>query len=174
MLHYLLSSSITLLAHALLFSVTSSGHETREWKHKVCNNKFWQQKNNIGTKSWNTGVFTKKLETVAKGNKREFFGKAKYVRRVQYILSMRGNTSVTPQVSKEMKFFPFEEDIIHQIDEAFVICSTGVGMCFFSDPFVREWLRRIEPRHRPIYRVKLLKVIRCIQDVLQSEVRHLF
>lgn len=160
------------MAHAFLFSVTTSGHETREWKHKACDYRFWQQKNNTGTKTWNTGVFTKKLETVAKGNKREFFGKNKYVCQAQYILSMRNNAAGTAQVLKGMKFFPFEEDIVHQIDEAFVICNIGVGMSFYGDPFVRDWLSCIEPKHRPIYCVKLLKEIRCIQDVLQSEVRH--
>lgn len=59
---------------------------------------------------------------------------------------------------------------MHQIDEALVLCSTGIGMSFFSNPFVRDWLCLLEPRHRPIYRIKLTRVIRCIQDVLQSEV----
>ncbi len=62
---------------------------------------------------------------------------------------------------------------MHHIDEALVICSTGIGVSFFGNPFVRNWLQNLEPRHRPIYRIKLTRVIRCIQDILQSEVSQL-
>jgi hypothetical protein len=154
----------------MFFSETNSGHEKREWKHKECDYKFWQQKNDGGSQTWNTGVFGKKLEVIAKGGKRVFTGKAKWVRRAEYILAMRKKTDAISPSTPGMKFFPFEEDIMHQIDEALVICSTGVGMSFFGNPFVRDWLSSLEPRHRPIYRIKLTRIIRCIQDVLQSEV----
>ena len=153
-----------------VISITKGGQETRQWKHKECNYKFWQEKNKGGLKTWNTGTFGKKLEVVAKGKKRAFLGKAKWSRRAEYVLAMRLKTDAIAMPLKGMKFFPFEEDIMHQIDEALVICSTGIGMSFFGNPFVRDWLHNLEPRHRPIYRLKLTRVIRCIQDVLQSEV----
>lgn len=99
-----------------------------------------------------------------------FLGKAKWSKRAAYILAMSEKTDSIAIPRNGLKFFPFEEDIIHQIDEALVICSTGIGMSFFGNPYVRNWLIRLEPRHRPIYRLKLTRMIRCIQDVLQSEV----
>lgn len=68
------------------------------------------------------------------------------------------------------KFYSFEEDLHHHIREAIMILSTGSPMCFFSNPFVKEWLKRLDPKHRPVYRVKLLRIIRCVVDVLQNEV----
>lgn len=107
---------------------------------------------------------------VAKGTKRAFLGKAKWVQRAAYIVAMRLKYASTTVPRNGLKFFPFEEDIMHQIDKALVICSTGIGMSFFCNPFVRDWLHRLEPRHGLIYRIKLTRVIQCIQNVLQSEV----
>jgi len=49
-----------------LHRVTISGINTREWKHKTVDYKF-SQPMNIGNKNWNTGVFKRKLETLARG-----------------------------------------------------------------------------------------------------------
>jgi hypothetical protein len=92
------------------------------------------------------------------------------LRPIRATRAMRKQNQQT-QPSRGKNFFPFEEDLVHHIDEALAICSTGVGLSFFDNPFVRNWLRRLEPRHRPIFRLKLMRSIRCIQDVLQSEVR---
>lgn len=153
-----------------LCSKTDSGIEKREWKHKHCEYRFWQAKNKGGKETWYTSVFGRKLAVVAKGAQRVFLGKHKWIKRAAYVLAMRSRNDSISLPRTGMKFFPFEEDIMHQIDEALVLCSTGIGMSFFSNPFVRDWLCRLEPRHRPIYRIKLTRVIRCIQDVLQSEV----
>ena len=89
------------------------------------------------------------------------------------MLAMRKKTDAITMPMKGIKFFPFKEDIMHQIDKALVIYSTGIGVSFFGNPFVHNWLQNLEPRHRPIYRIKLTRVIRCIQDILQSEVSQL-
>lgn len=142
--------------------------DTREWKHKRGKFSFNQQKN-VRNVTWNTGCFTRKLEILAKGCKRDFLGEKTAIAHAKYILDMRQkNLLVRP--SKRKSFFPFEEDLIHHIDDALMICSTGVTLSFFGNPFVRNWLMHLEPRHRPIYRLKLTRAIRCIQDVLQSEV----
>ena len=74
----------------LLLRTTNKGIETSEWKHKVCDYSFWQQKN-IGNITWNTGVLTTKLNAVTHGTLKPFLGKEKYIRRAQYILSMRNS-----------------------------------------------------------------------------------
>ena len=73
------------------------------------------------------------------------------------MLAMRSKTDAIARPMKGMKFFPFEEDIMHQIDEALVICSTGIGMSFFGNAFVRDWLHNLQPRHRPDLQVKINK-----------------
>ena len=100
-----------------VISITKGGQETRQWKHKECNYKFWQEKNKGGLKTWNTGTFGKKLEVVAKGKKRAFLGKAKWSRRAEYVLAMRLKTDAIAMPLKGMKFFPFEEDIMHAVLE---------------------------------------------------------
>lgn len=35
---------------------------------------------------------------------------------------------------------------------------------------MKDWLSNLNPKHRPVYRLKLLCIIRCILDVLQNEV----
>ena len=67
-------------------------------------------------------------------------------------------------------FFSFEEDLIHHINEAYVVISTGSTVSFFSNPYVRDWLGKLEPKHRPLYRVKFLRILRVIQFVLNSEI----
>jgi hypothetical protein len=74
---------------------------------------------NIGNITWNTGVFTTKLNAVTHGTLKPFLGKEKYIRRAQYILSMHNsdNQGARSNPTKGI-VFSFEEDIAHQIDEA--------------------------------------------------------
>ena len=69
-------------------------------------------------------------------------------------------------------YYSFEEDLEHHVREAMVILATGCPMSFFNNPFVKDWLRHLDPKHRPVYRMKLLRIIRCISDVLNTEVKH--
>ncbi len=78
------------LTTRLSLRMTSKGIETREWKHKLCDYTFWQQKNN-GNVTWNTGVFKKKLNAITNGTLKPLMGKEKYIGRAQYILSMRNS-----------------------------------------------------------------------------------
>ena len=36
---------------------------------------------------------------------------------------------------KGMDFFSFEEDLIHHIDQAMVVVSSGLGTGFFQNPY---------------------------------------
>jgi hypothetical protein len=74
----------------LLLRMTSKGIETREWKHKVYDYTFWQQKNNNNV-TWNTCVFKKKLDAITNSTLNPFMGKEKYICWAQYILSMRNS-----------------------------------------------------------------------------------
>ena len=70
-----------------------------------------------------------------------------------------------------MGFYPFEEEIDTHIHEAIASVSTGSIVSFYQNPFVKSWLSHMDPRHRPVYRSKLGKLVRCINDVLSEEVR---
>lgn len=153
------------------YSVTESGVETRMWRlqHKDIDYVFSQQQN-PGGKSWNTGVFKRKLVTLAKG--KSSAGRDLWIMsRAKFILAKReGITFGVTVPHNNLKFFPFEEDLEHQIREGILICGTGIVCSFFNNPFVRDYIRGLEPRHRVVYRLKLVRIIRCIMDVLQSEV----
>ena len=129
---------------------------------------------NIGGKSWNTGVFKRKLETLSKG---KFIGRrnADVVARAKFILSRNAGHSAfdanVPVVN--LKFFPFEEDLDHQIREALIICSTGTSTSFFNNSFVRDYIKALEPHHCLVYRLKLVRIIRCIMDTSQDEVNQI-
>jgi hypothetical protein len=72
-----------------------------------------------------------------------------------------------------LRYFPFEEDLDHQIHELLIICSTGISTSFFNNSFVRDYIKALEPRHRLVYRLKLVRIIRCIMDTLQDEVNRI-
>ena len=67
-------------------------------------------------------------------------------------------------------YHSFEVDLSHHIQEAFIIVSTGSPVSFFANPYVQEWLRNLDPSHRPIYRQKFLRILRVIQYILNKEI----
>ena len=69
-----------------------------------------------------------------------------------------------------MDFFSFEEDLLYHIDQAFVVVSSGLGTGFFQNPHVRDMLKRLNPRHRPMYPLKFLRLLRVICYVLNEEI----
>ncbi len=85
----------------------------------------------------------------------------------RYILQLRSNIG-SGSPSKGKGFYSFEEDLPHHIREALVIISTGTTMSFFANPYVTDWLRRLDPAHRPIYRQKFLRLLRVILFILVS------
>ena len=154
----------------MIYSKTDGGLDTREWEHrKIEGFKFSQQKNK-GNKSWNSSVYRRKLVTVATSIKNPCAKHPKSQLRAKYILDKRDNKSKLPKPVCGMGFFPFEEQLKHHVDEGLSLASTGIGVSFFQNPYVRDYLQGLQPRHRPVYRLKLVRIIRCIIDVSQSEV----
>lgn len=151
---------------------TPGGKEKREWKSKHCNYKFEQSKN-TNSDSWYTGLWKKKLESIASGKPKQVKGCIRAIARAKYILDKRWGSGPNKSGGgpvKGMAFFSFEENLIYQIHEGIAIISTGSTLSFFDNPFVRNWLHAMCPRHRVVYRSKLAKVIRCVNDVMQEEV----
>jgi hypothetical protein len=115
-------------------------------------------------------VWNKQLRALASGRQAE--KNVKVIACAKYLLKMRTAGPVTAHSSLLHldKYYSFEEDLYHHIHEAMMILSTGCPTSFFSNPFVKDWLRHLDPKHRPVYRLELLRIIRCIIDVLQNEV----
>ena len=150
--------------------VTPGGLLKREWSHKKIDFTFWQSMNK-GNKSWHTGTWNKKLKTLADGKNKASIGNVTVRARCRYILDHRDrNVGPLTRPVKGIGFFPFEEDLSHHIREALVNVSTGSPLQFFSNPFVKDWLSNLEPRHRPVHRLKLCRLIRCVIDVTGMEV----
>ncbi len=91
--------------------------------------------------------------------------------KAQFILDMREKCSKNAPPVKGMPFFDFEENLEYQIQEGQAIISTGSVVSFFDNPFVRSLLTTLNPRHKVVYRLKLAKLVRCINDVMYEEVR---
>lgn len=125
---------------------------------------------NVGNKTWQTGVFGRKLKTISAGKDKRIRGDKDAINRAKIILAKRDEGSGAPRPAKGIGFFPFEEDLIHHIGESLSICSTGISCNFFSSPYVKDFLGRLEPRHRVIYRLKMVRIVRCINDTLTNEV----
>ena len=156
-------------------NLTPTGCETREWKLRGTDYRFIQQKNK-GNKSWHTGVWKRKLESIACGTAKGAAGDIVVQTRAKHILSKRnlfskGSPACQDVIPKKtISFFPFEENLRHQINEAKAMISTGVLYTFFENPYVRKTLSDLEPRHRPAHREKFCRVIRCAVDQSDEEV----
>jgi len=103
---------------------TPGGLEKQEWKSKHCDFRFYQARNANG-KTWNTGIWKKKLESIASGNPWEVKGCIKAIERAKYILQKRWYGGSVTVLAKGMKFFSFEENLVLQIHEGLVVISTG-------------------------------------------------
>ena len=148
--------------------MTNKGVPTRVWRHKVHTDFKFSQGMNHGHKTWNTGVWVKKLKMIV-ANKANSFSEES-ISRANYVLSKRENDGKTAPPVKGMSFYPFEEYLPNHIRETYVIICTGSPMSFFDNPYVRDLLSGLNPRHRPVYRSKLTKLLRCVTDVSQKEV----
>ena len=96
--------------------------------------------------------------------------------RARYILTKRNNLSTkiacaNAEIShKTISFFSFEENLDHQINEAIVMIVTGISGTFFENPYVRKFLSDLQPRHHPLFRKKMARVVRCIINESSEEV----
>ena len=122
------------------------------------------------TLTLNTGCWKRKLLTIATFKKLPFAVNPKSQARAQYILDRQDNKTKTPKPSSGLGFFPFEEQFYHHTRNALVLASSGIGASFFQTPYVLDYLQTLQSRHRPIYRLKLVRLIRCIIDTSQNEV----
>ena len=125
---------------------------------------------NVGNKTWNTGCWKRKLVTIATSKKLPFAANPKSQASAQYILDRRDNKTKTPKPSSGLGFFPFEEQLYHLTREVLVLASSGIGASFFQNPYVRDYLQALQSHHRPIYRLKLVRLIQCIIDTSQHVV----
>ena len=110
---------------------------SREWKHKYSDYSFLQQEN-PGKKSFNTGVFNKKLLIMAENRKMKF-GIAESTR-AKYLLNHRDRKRriAVDHHGKDTSFFSMAEDLPHHVHEMKVVASTGVPNSFFNNAFVKE------------------------------------
>ena len=115
-------------------------------------------------------MWNKKLGIIANGKNKILTGCTAVNKRASFLLEQRTGRARIPAPAKGKSFFSFEEDLIHHVREAAVVVSTGIPVSFFDNTHVRELLMGLNDRHRPLYRQKLLRLIRCIVDVLQEEV----
>ena len=140
--------------------------EKRQWKHKTIDRAFWQTKNPTGS-GWNTGVYTKELKSLINlhGSNKKY---TKSIYRAKHMLRLR-TEKVTVAPTKGMGFYPFEEDLPHHVRATFATLSTGIFFTFFQNPYVRDYTMGLNEQHRPLYHLKLMRLIRCVGDVLTYE-----
>ena len=126
-------------------------------------------------------MWKKKLEHIADGKKMaKAMGSVAAQTRAKYILSKRNVFSkgvAGGQIDmpyKSIGFFSFEENLHHQVNEAKMMISCGLTCTFFENQYVRKTLQDLQPRHRPVYRKKLLRLVRCVIDESGEEVRFQF
>jgi hypothetical protein len=81
-----------------------------------------------------------------------------------------GYNTKSNEPTKGKGFYGFEEDLPHHINEALVIISTGCTITFVQNPHVVDWLRELNPAHRPVYRTKFLRILRVILYILNKEI----
>ena len=130
--------------------------------------KFSQQ-TNPGKETWNTGCFNKKLKVIAKDASLRFGLVAST--RASFVLRNRLMKSPGPSRHQDgVNFFTIAEDLPHHIRAMKAVVSSGVPNSFFQNVFVRDYLAKLAPRHRAIYRRTLLRLLRVYVDCQNKEV----
>ena len=143
---------------------------------------------NKGNKSWHTGGWAKKLEVIADNRTNVTAGCTIAVTRARYIITQRtkvkggigkvytwGNNETTAlgtpsSPSRCITMFSFEESLQHHATQARMMISAGLTCTFFENTYVKSALQQLQPRHRPLYRLKLIRLVRCFADESTSEV----
>ena len=135
----------------------------------------FNQQSNVGNNTWNTGCFRRKLESIISGNKPEYRCHPKSIARARHILEEREHSGKVPKsITSNEPAYTFEQQLDYHIHESIIFASTGVSASFFAHPSYHDFMRRVDPRHRPVYRLKLVRLVRCVIDVMQNEVRELY
>lgn len=144
----------------------------QRWKHKLTDRSFWVYRTPNGT-TWETGIWNKELLSISQGRKSAKHN-IKAIERATRILDIRGHKPTMKKrdvgPTKDCGFYPFEENLPHHIREAYVVISTGSTISFFTNPYVIDWLKHLNPAHCPIYRLKFLCLLRVIHFVLNCEI----
>lgn len=67
--------------------------------------------------------------------------------------------------------FPIEEDMPNRVAGVKALISGQVAFSFFDKSIVRGYLKKIAPRHLPPYRQQRLRILECLIDVAQKELK---
>ena len=51
-----------------------------------------------------------------------------------------------------------------------MMIASGLTCKFFENPYVQHTLQSLQPHHHPVYRLKLVRLVRCIIDESGEEV----
>ena len=124
----------------------------------------------MGNKSWNTGIWKRKLGSIANATIRCAVGNISAQTRCKLVLSMRNGTSKGFGLKCIGGFFPFEEALGHHIRESLAIGNAGIGVTFYGNPYVKDLLQGLNSRHHWVYHMKLTMILRCICTVQSTEV----
>ena len=92
------------------------------------------------------------------------------IERAKLIMQLRAKGPGPAPKDDGMCFFPFEEDLSNYINEALVIVSSGLTILFFSNYHVWQWLLELSPKHHPVYKDKLFKLLWVIIYVQNKEI----
>ena len=124
------------------------------------------QSMNPGNKTWNSGVWANKLQTISENKVKGVNCTEKVIAREKFILKNCKEDGNVPLLVKGVGFFPFEEDLPCHIHEMFVIINTGTPLTFFNNPHVKDLLNGLDSCNHPVYCIKLTKLLRCVSDTL--------
>ena len=139
----------------------------RQWRHKnEYKFQFWQTTSQSG-KTWDRGIWAKNLKQLASGKASTDIS---IIVRSKHILDRRTSLA-TMKPTKGKGFYPFEEEIVHNIDQALVLGSTGISASFYRNAYVKMMFERYGGEHK-MYSRKLCRLLRCANDTLTMEVRH--
>ena len=117
--------------------MTPKGIDTREWTHWLLKNYTFIQQKNVNNKTWNSGMWNKRLSALASGRQAE--KNIKVIAHAKYLLKMRtaGPVTVHSNLLHSDKYYSFEEDLYNHIHETMMILSTGCPMTSLAIPLLR-------------------------------------
>lgn len=145
-----------------LTGATKAGNPKQQWKHKLTGKTFWRHQT-YNKKGWDTGVFTSELKQIKPEDDKKAHARA------SYILGMRQSKHLQDP-GKSLQVYSFEEDLPYQLNAILANVSTGSPGTWFLNPFVRDYLQSLDPKHRVPYQLKQLRLIRVANDCIMREI----
>jgi|LakMenE01Jun11ns_1017448.scaffolds.fasta_scaffold9913531_3 hypothetical protein len=129
-------------------------------EHKHSDYRFtWHY--NYGNARFDSGKLYKVARSIIASNKPGS-------KRLNYIMQLLGKTSAVSYDEIAGKY-PREVDMVNRVAAVKAVVASKTPLSFFDNPHVREYLRKLDPKHSPPYRLERTRILEVMMDAAMKE-----